>query len=284
VIGLLLALLVTSVAQAQVSISYHIVAYTVADRNGVASSRLTPPRLCPGEDALVGVGLQKVVDGVSLWAWGGHGRVKVQDPEIGRATPAAPILDPPMATVRFEALAPGTTFLIVDFLTTGDEPTIPTPAIASRFVPVEVTDCYEAVTSGLGTQFFVDGKNMGGFNRPFLLSGSSNLGGVTAKAQNMFFNPGQREGPSPACPVYSCRGLHVFLETWSAGGGACSAYISGRYEVKFHIGAFQPGADVGDLEMSGKGQVFCGGVPGPTVDYEHSVGFLIAFRPRPPGP
>jgi len=100
----------------------------------------------------------------------------------------------------------------------------------------------------------------------------------------MFFIPGPREAPGSACPVYSCRGSHVFFETWSFGGGACSSYVSGTYGVKFHIGAFQPGADVGDLEMSGKGRVFCGGVPGPTVDYEHSVGFLIAFRPRPPGP
>lgn len=288
VIALTLGVFGANLAQAQVTISYNIVAFTLSDRNGVASSRLTPLRLCPGEEGYVGVILEKTVNGVTSSVRGATATVEVQAQSPAVLGPVAfvgNLPDPPAAHFRFKALAPGTGFLIVDVPVTGEEATIPRPAILQPYLPVEVTGCYEAYTSGLGTQFDFDGKNMGGFNRPFLLSGSSNVGGVTAKGQNMFFIPGQREGPSPACPVHSCRGSHVFFETWSFGGAACSSYVSGRYALKFHLGPMLPGTiPEGDVEMSGTGQVFCGGAPGPKVDYEHSVGFLIAFRPRPPGP
>jgi hypothetical protein len=252
------------------------------------------PTLCTGETEEIHVGIRRYIEppsGEIIGAWISGGTVGsfIYNESVGHFDPEGPgvvvirdVVGQPLpeAVYKFVADKPGQTD--IDFIigSTGEEATHgsgwPTTVATVR---VEVTDCYEAHTSGLAA-IFTD-KDMGGLNKWFLLSGyTPNVNGVTTDTQVMFFIP------NPQDRLHG-HYAHVDLAYTVIGNlqSACIAYISGRYDVAFNIPPGQPeppGADVGDLVMFGSGDVFCNGRFAAHLDYRSSPGFLIAFKPKPP--
>jgi hypothetical protein len=295
VLGLVVAFLVANVAQAQITllgISYAVDAgdqfLTLCTGQSEKISVSIAKRIFPNVDPLSPGG-----GGIAFMSHplrGGSVRGVVAKPDVGHFEPAQAERGvvgwvEPRADYTFVADAPGVTTIEFRIVRTGDEAfeaglgvRIPR---THYIVEVEVVDCYEASTSGLGIEFAADGKDLGALDDPFLISGVTDLGGISGSSENMFFIPNRRD---------RLRGAQVFIETYTiALGGSttnCFLVFSGRYEVAFHITpgdpAFRPGVDVGNLVLYGNGSQFCEGRFVQKVKYTTTPGFLIAFTPKPP--
>ncbi len=175
------------------------------------------------------------------------------------------------ATFLFRGEAPGRTDIEFIIRNTGEDLRVGTGfPTQSDTVSVEVTDCFDAYTSGLGTVF--DTKDMGDLTEPFFLAGHLATSGVAGLTQFMFFIPNAQNRTT---------GRYEFVDNaWALAAPAarCSAYISGRYDVALYGNPSEPVE--GDLLMKGTGVAFCGGRAIP-IDYTSAPGFQIAFRPRP---
>jgi hypothetical protein len=238
--------------------------------------------LCPGLIKEISVHIRRttLVNGQVYAQRVGGGRVigLAGRLDIGHFNPVDPsrvVGGPPesVATFEYKADKPGTTEITFAITSTGEEARVGgKSARNSAKVRVEVTDCYEAYTSGLATVFTQ--KWMDKLRYPFFLAGyTPNVKNITAETQYMLFFP------NPHDRLY---GSYVLLDThWvtSDPRSRCTAYISGRYDVVFYPNAEDPVE--GDLMMKGSGEAVCKDVVIP-IDYELFPGFQIAFRPAPP--
>jgi len=179
------------------------------------------------------------------------------------------------ATFTVTGHKPGRTTIEFDIFSTGEERRVGGGhPLRAATVSIEVSDCWEAYTSGLGTTFVQD--DMGDLTEPFFLTGvTPNVAGIESESQFMFFLPSRLD---------RLHGSYAFIDTaWSSLGpsGRCVAYISGRYDVAFYPGPDDP--IEADLLMKGTGVYICGGFVLP-IDYSNHTGFQIGMRPRAPGP
>jgi hypothetical protein len=264
-------------AQAQVSITYNV---------GVSSESI---HLCTGESRNISVLIDRRVQrgGTTFGpfsVWGGRVLGFINDEAIGHFEPTdggREVVGPPAerALFKFVADAPGTTTIDFVISETGEESSLGGGwPQQDDVVDVEVTDCYQAHTSGLGS-IFVE-NDMHGLNEWFLLTAfTPNTNGVETETQIMFFSPN---------PQNRLVGGHALVDTATTllGGqqGTCTLYFSGRYEVVFYIPPNQPappGADIGDLMLYGRGTVFCQGRQVLKLDYGSNPGFQISFKPKP---
>ncbi len=242
-------------------------------------------RLCVGEtyDFEVGIRRTATINGqrYAQWVAGGYILGSVDPPNVGRFEPVdagrdvVAGLPVSVATFTFVPTAPGRATLEFVILRTGEERRIGTGFPTNNATTeVEVSDCFDAYTSGLATTF-VD-KDMLDLAEPFFLTGyTPNVGGVTTETQYMFFAPN---------PQNRTTGGYAFVDTgWATGrpDSKCTAYISGRYDVIFYGDPKRPVE--GDLLMKGSGVLICTG-SAIEIDYTTTPGFQIGFKPRPAPP
>ena len=290
-LALILAVLGANLAQAQtrvsVSISYEL---------EVSPQSL---RLCTGESHEIVLKIVRLRDRgaqslpARFLAWGGRVLGDVRDDDVGQFSPAEAGRDvrgpaQPRAVYTLVAKAPGRTTIDFHIVDTGDE-----DALGDRLpgdsvsIPVEVTDCFEAYTSGLGMFFTV--KDMGDLIQPFTLEAfSPPTNGITTSSQAMFFMP---SGPrNQFLPSFSGLYVSVISDTTQLGGVevTCLDVLSGSYEVDFHITPddprFRSGIDVGNLLLFGKGSKYCQGRLVLSVNYVSDPGYQISFKPTVPPP
>lgn len=248
-------------------------------------------QMCTGESRDIKVYIQRLMwrtgpSPAALFVGGGRTLAVINDQSVGHFEPADAgrnvVGHPdPHGTYTFVADKPGQTTIDLVIHTTGEEASLGVGFVTDgESISVEVTDCYQAHTSGLGAIFTE--SDMGGLDKPFLLSGyTPNTRGITTETQFMFFAPN---------PQDRLRGGHAFIDTsvTALGGmqGQCTLYFSGRYEVVFYIPPSQPApadADVGDLMLYGRGSLFCQGrYMFDVVDGgANSPAFQISFKPKP---
>jgi hypothetical protein len=261
---------------AQASIAYRV----------IANVRSLP--MCTGERTEIRSSIERVVTraGQPIEAPVSGGRIfaHIDEPSVVHFDPAdagRDVTGQPFPEARFDLVAdrPGRANINLFIGTTGEEATLGADwPFAEHNISVEVNDCYEAHTSALA-QIFND-KDMGGLNKPFLLAGyTPNTHGLTTDTQVMFFIPN---------PQNRLVGGFAWVDLVTAYMGQlqgdCVSYFSGHYDVVFYIPPNEPappGADVGDLQMFGQGDVFCGGRFLFHLNYQQSAGFLISFKPKP---
>jgi hypothetical protein len=264
-----------------------------ATRVSIVYQAVPVPRsisLCVGETKEITVSILRTVTRnghkIPMFIPGGYILGNIQDNSIGEFAPTdvgrniVALGQRPRASFDFVAQKPGRTKIQFIIRTTGDENTIGTgfPTRAG-YVDVDVSGCYEAYTSGLASIFVQ--KTIGNFDHYFVITGyTPNQHGVETETQIMFFLPSRRD---PAAGSYA----FIDLATTIVPGltSKCVLFMSGRYKVEYYIQPGQPvpsGADVGDINMYGTGQVFCQGKLVLTLNYTGAPGFRIAFRPAPP--
>jgi hypothetical protein len=238
-----------------------------------------PDSVCVGDGVELQVSIQRTtkVNGQAYrqWVVGGYVLGDISNTRIGHFEPgdAGRLVgaEPDHAAyLVFRADSAGRTEIEFTIRNTGEDLRVGTGfPTSSGKITVEVTDCFDAYTSGLATKFTE--KDMGDLSKPFFLTGyTPNVQGVTTESQLMFFSPNPRD---------HTRGGYAFVDTaWtSGGGGRCTAYVSGRYDVVLYGDPARPVE--GDLLMKGSGVVVC---PGQSllIDYRDAPGFQIGFRPR----
>ena len=184
----------------------------------------------------------------------------------------------PKATLEVIAVGPGETDIDIDIVRTGDEASHGSGwPEAPDVVHVEVSDCYLAHTSGLASIFTTN--EMADLDQPFVLLGHTpNTHNLTTVTQMMFFIPDRQDRN---------RGVYAFVDTATAVlpgiTGSCTSSVSGNYKVVFYIPPGQPeppGADVGDLQLSGSGSQVCGRFAY-TISWPND-GMRISFKPKRP--
>lgn len=225
------------------------------------------------------------------WVTGGILEAVIKNTQVGRfdpsRNPAFARIDASVAnfvTFTFVAAAPGETEIDFNIKTTGEEGRGISiqrgsgNAVATAFfTTIEVTDCYDAYTSGLATVFTE--KDMGRLTEFFLLAGNTPNANVRTLTQFFVFIPN---------PQNRAVGSYAFVDLYwstSAPGSRCTAYVSGHYDVVFY-GPDPANPVEGDLLMKGTGVSVCPGRTTP-IDYTQNAGFQIGFKPRPtlpPGP
>lgn len=241
--------------------------------------------LCVGESTgfLTGIIRGTTVNGRTYAQWISGGRIlgEIEDTHVGEFThyevvdvSGAPT---PSARFTFLAKAPGSTNLEFTIFKTGEESRVGRdPAFYSYhfLTNIEVVNCFDAYTSGLGTTFTL--KDMGDLTKWFSLEGvTPNVAGVETESQRMFFIPN---------PQNRLTGGYAFIDTaWAAAapGVRCTAYISGLYDVVFYPD--EEHVVEGDLLLKGTGFNVCPRYVIP-IDYSAASGFRIGFRPRPTTP
>ncbi|HEY2916770.1 MAG TPA: hypothetical protein VGI98_06105 [Candidatus Limnocylindrales bacterium] len=240
--------------------------------------------LCSGQTTEFSVSVSRTtaVNGqlYSAWVTGGKVIGAVADERIATIDPG----DMPQvvasgpgnwATFIVTGQNPGRTTIEFDIFSTGEERRVGGGhPLRPATVTIEVSDCWEAYTSGLGTTFVQ--ADMGDLTEPFFLTGvTPNVAGVDTESQFMFFLPS---------PQDRLHGSYAFIDTaWAALGpsGRCIAFISGRYDVAFYPSPDNP--IEADLLLKGTGTYVCPGFALP-IDYSNHTGFQIGMRPRAPGP
>lgn len=237
--------------------------------------------VCVGDTVEFSVSISRhtTVNGQSYRGWvsGGYVLGVIANEQVGHFEPAdaGRSVGPPPghdAIYEFHADAPGTTDIEFHIRNTGEELRVGTgfPQQADT-VTVEVTDCFDAYTSGLATIFTE--KDMGDLTEPFFLEGRIATSTVAGSSQYMFFLPN---------PQNRMTGGYAFVDTaWALAkpGVRCTAYVSGRYDVVLYGDPAKPVE--GDLLMKGSGVAVCPGDVIP-IDYTSTPGFRIGFRPRAP--
>jgi hypothetical protein len=239
--------------------------------------------MCVGDSTPIHVRIQRVITvngtGYDSWVSGGVINGTVQYDSVGRLEPAdtaRPVGGPPEmdAIYEFVATGPGRTGVTFTIYQTGEDQRVGWGSSRHNdTVAVEVKDCFDAYTSGLGTVF--DMKDMGALDKPFHLEGHINQNNLEGATQRMQFMPD---------PQNRTTGEYEFVDTsWAQTGpsGKCTAYVSGRYDVVFYPDAVNPVE--GDLLMKGTGAVWCAGYKY-DIDYTSTPGFQIGFKPRPAPP
>lgn len=226
--------------------------------------------LCTGEFELIRVKIMRIgatgqfISGGTVWGVS-------NDTNIADLLPSSGMRDiagvPPAALGIFTVVGnkPGRTTIEFGAIRTGDEGFYggATPAEDSPPIHVEVTDCYEATTSGLGAIFTT--KDICSLDEPFLLAAyTPNTNNITEETQVLFFMP---------YPQDSSHGSYAFVDNATAYGEGCILYSSGTYEVLFYI------PTAGDLIMKGSGTMVCrgGGTNVPKTQFR--VAFTAATDP-----
>jgi hypothetical protein len=234
---------------------------------------------CVGEEVAFGVFIHRTtkVNGRTYPEFLSGGRVlySIDNPTVGEMEPlhqGQSVGAPPKseAMFLFRAKAAGRTRIVFVIGDTGEGRRVGTNAAGQeKKVSVEVVDCYDAYTSGLGTTFSV--KDMGDLTKPFRLDGRISSSAVAGDTQFMFFMPH---------PQNRTTGGYVFVDTaWPTADprARCTAVVSGTYDVVLYGNPAKPVE--GDLLMDGTGVQVCGGISTP-IDYADRSGFRIGFRPR----
>jgi hypothetical protein len=236
--------------------------------------------LCVGDalEITVSISRHTTINGRQYrdWISGGYVYGGISNDDVGHFEPrdqGRPVGGPPLqhATFVFRAVASGKTDIVFTIGDTGEERRVPgNYPRRDDTVSVEVVDCYDAYTSGLGTTFTQ--KDMGDLMEPFTLAGRIASGTVEGITQSMTFTPD---------PQDSTTGVYVFIDTaWATADprAQCTAYITGEYDVVLYGNPAKPVE--GDLLMTGTGVQVCGGIS-TEIDYSSQAGFRIGFRPRP---
>jgi hypothetical protein len=236
-----------------------------------------PRTMCVGDVAKIHASIARVVTvngkHYANYVSGGEVAATVRNDPVGRFEPddpVRPVLAPDeWATYDFVATQAGHTDIVFTIFHTGEDGRVgPFHRFNDAIASIDVTDCYDAYTSGLATVF--DTKNMGDLTKPFLLAGHIATSRVAGSSQFMYFIPTSPTGD---------HGAYALVDTaWPVGGrGSCVAYVSGTYAVVLYGDPAKPVE--GDLLMKGSGQAICTGATVP-LDYADLTGFQIAFKPR----
>jgi hypothetical protein len=253
-------------------------------------------RLCAGESAGISVYIKRLVYGggpvpIANTAAGGQVWGRINDVNIGHWDGYDADSDTlsievygaphPSAHYTFVADAPGQTTLEfgIEALDGEDLDVL----ITDTSISVEVTYCFEAVTSGLGRVFTK--ASMGDLIDPFTLASETPpTAGITTDSQNMFFLP-LGGGGQQVLPALSGVYVIAIIDTTTLAGQTvtCVNVLNGPYEVEFRVppddSRFRNGVDVGELLLYGGGSKFCSGRHVLSVQYIDEPGFRISFTP-----